>query len=180
MTKNLLNLEFAPQANRRSAAGSVYLVAAFTLFSFAAIYAVKAASENSAKQQELVAMDGARKAGVRASAPPPPKVDPTEISRVRFIRMTSRNLAAPWADLLVSLEKAPSNVALLAVEPSAVKRSISLTAEAAGPMDMIKYLQALQSDPNLANVVLVSHQVQLQAPGNPLRFQIRASWGETP
>jgi hypothetical protein len=180
MTKTLLNMEFAPQANKRSAAGSVYLVGAIALFSFAAIYAAKTASENSAKQQELAALDGARKAAVRVSAPPPPKVDPTEISRVRFIRMTSRNLAAPWADLLVALEKAPSNVALLAVEPSAVKRSVSLTAEAAGPVDMIKYLQALQSDPNLANVVLVSHQVQVQTPGTPVRFQIRASWGDAP
>jgi hypothetical protein len=180
MTKTLLNLEFAPQANKRSAAGSVYLVVAIALFSFAAIHAAKAVSENSAKQQELAVMDSARNAAVRVSAPPPLKVDPTELSRVRFIRMTSRNLAAPWADLLVALEKAPSNVALLAVEPSAAKRTVSLTAEAAGPADMIKYLQALQSDPNLANVVLVSHQVQLQAPGTPLRFQIRASWGEAP
>ena len=99
MTKTLLNMEFAPQANKRSAAGSVYLVGAIALFSFAAIYAAKTASENSAKQQELAALDGARKPAVRVLAPPP-KVDPTEISRVRFIRMTSRNLAAPWADLL--------------------------------------------------------------------------------
>jgi len=180
MNKTLLKLEFAPQANTRSAAGSVYLVTAIVLFSIAAIYAARAASENSTKKQELAAMDGARNAAVRVSAPPPLRVDPAEVSRVQFIRTTSRNLAAPWADLLVALEKAPSNVALLTVEPSAAKRSVSLTAEAAGPMDMIKYLQALQSDPNLANVVLVSHQVQSQAPGTPLRFQIRASWGEAP
>jgi len=180
VNKSLLNLEFSPQAKRRSPAGAVYLAIGVVLFSLAAVYAAKTAVDNSTKQQELAALEGARMSKVRVPETRPLRADPAELSRVRFIRTTSRNLAAPWADLLVALEKAPSNVALLAVEPSAAKRSVSLTAEAAGPVDMIKYLQALQSDPNLANVVLVSHQVQLQAPGTPLRFQIRASWGDAP
>jgi hypothetical protein len=81
---------------------------------------------------------------------------------------------------LTALEKAPSNVALLAVEPSAAKRSLSLTAEAANSAQMLNYIQALQGDNHLSDVILVSHQVQLQAPGAPIRFQVRANWGETP
>jgi Tfp pilus assembly protein PilN len=86
----------------------------------------------------------------------------------------------PWADLLEALETAPDNLALLSVEPSAAKRSISLTAEAASPKDMLNYLRALQSDQRLSGVLLVSHQVQVQAPGAPLRFQIQGTWGGSP
>ena len=39
---------------------------------------------------------------------------------------------------------------------------------------------ALQHDPRLSSVVLVSHQVQAQAPGTPIRFQVQAQWGDTP
>ena len=58
--------------------------------------------------------------------------------------------------------------------------AITLTAEAASASEMLNYLDALQIDARLANVVLVSHAVQVQTPGSPLRFQLRASWGGTP
>jgi hypothetical protein len=45
---------------------------------------------------------------------------------------------------------------------------------------MLNYLQALQSDPHFSHVTLVSHQVQLQAPGTPLLFKLQATWGGAP
>lgn len=71
-------------------------------------------------------------------------------------------------------------MALLVVAPSAAKRSLSITAEAADPDQMLDYMAALQGNGRFTNVALVSHQVQVQAPGTPLRFQLRASWGEAP
>jgi hypothetical protein len=45
---------------------------------------------------------------------------------------------------------------------------------------MLSYLGALQRDDRLNTVVLVSHQVQAQTPGTPVRFQVQAGWGGTP
>lgn len=180
MSSVRLNLEFAPQARNASLPALALFAFSVLWFSAIALYAAKAVYENSRRQQDLSALEGARYVALSPPLTRPTRADPAELARVQFVRLTSRNLAAPWADLLSALETAPSNVALLSVEPSAAKRTVSLIAEAAGPVEMIKYLQALQSDPRLSNVVLVSHQVQLQAPGTPIRFQLRAAWGESP
>jgi Tfp pilus assembly protein PilN len=66
------------------------------------------------------------------------------------------------------------------VEPSAAKRNIRITAEARDALDMLAYVAALQQDPRLSGVILLSHQVQAQAPGMPLRFQLQAGWGPVP
>jgi hypothetical protein len=180
MSNVRLNLEFAPQASKSSISGLAFLMAAIALFSLVSVYATRTAYENSVKKHDLESMESANRTVPRTPEPRQLRADPLELARMQFVRLTSRNLAAPWADLLAALENAPSNVALLAVEPSAAKRSVALTAEAASLDDMIKYLQALQGDSRLANVVLVSHQVELQAPGTPVRFQLRASWGDAP
>jgi hypothetical protein len=174
-----LNLEFAPNARKTSLAGLALLAVAVLLFAIAAMQVGRQVSENAAKSQNIAELDVKR----RAPLPPPPKpsrADPAEAARAQFVRQTSRSLMTPWADLFAALEAAPSNVALLSVEPSAAKRSFSMTAEAASPVQMLNYLQALQNDSRLAGVTLVSHQVQLQAPGTPMRFQLRANWGEAP
>jgi hypothetical protein len=180
MSNTRLQLEFSPQASKNSNASWALLAVAVSLFSVLALYAGKVRYENSVKQRELAAMEAEQRSVTRASEPRAVRTDPAELARVQFVRSTSRNLAAPWADLLVALENAPANVALLVVEPSAAKRSVSLTAEAAATADMIDYVEALQKDSHLSNVVLVSHQMQMQAPGTPVRFQLRASWGNTP
>ena len=45
---------------------------------------------------------------------------------------------------------------------------------------MLDYVAALQADRRLSQVVLVSHQVQTQAVGKPVRFQMQSAWGATP
>lgn len=177
MTTVRLRLEFAPHAHRTSPTSLALLLAGVLLFTVAILLFGLTLAENARHTRHLAAMDVNRKTVAPA---PPPRADPAELSRVQFVRQTSRSLMTPWADLLAALETAPANVALLSVEPSATKRSISLTAEAASPADMLNYLQALQSDNRLVGALLTSHQVQIQAPGTPVRFQIQANWGGTP
>ena len=82
---------------------------------------------------------------------------------------------------LSALEAAPhENVALLGIEPSIAKQQVRLTAEARDPEAMLDYVAALQADPRLSQVVLVSHQVQTQAAGKPVRFQMQSAWGVMP
>jgi Tfp pilus assembly protein PilN len=157
----------------------LYLLLALSVFAVAVLQVGKARYEQTQEAQQLADLQGLR------TAPSPRSLtnarsDPTELAQAQLVRQTSQRLSTPWADLLAALESAPSNVALLVVEPSAAKRSVSLTAEAAQPTDMLAYLKALQGDARFADVVLVSHQVQQQAPGNPVRFQLRARWGEAP
>jgi len=173
-----LDLDFAPQRRKVSLAALGLLAAAILIFALTALQAGFKLAEN-ARQSSLIA--NANSATNRSTAPVRPvRPSPSETARIKFVRQTSQTLATPWADLLMVLESAPSNVALLQLDPSASKRNLSLTAEAAGPAEMLNYLQTLQSDKRLSNVVLVSHQVQLQAPGTPWRFKVRANWGETP
>ncbi len=174
-----LDLEFAPQRRKTSLAGLPFLAAALLIFGIAVVEVGLKLSVNAQQTRVLVSKDGRTRA-MPAKPGKPVRASSMELARTEFVRQTSRSLAAPWSDLLTSLEVAPANVALLSVEPSASKRSIALTAEAAGPAEMLNYLQALQSDKHLTNVALMTHQVQLQAPGKPLRFKLRASWGEAP
>ncbi len=179
MSNVRLNLEFAPKARKTSLPGLILLSASVVLFVAAATQVGMRIYETS-QQKQVLAEIGIRSAPTVRVAAPVLRTDPAEAVRAQFVRQTSRSLMTPWADLLTALEKAPSNVALLAVEPSAAKRSLSLTAEAANSAQMLNYIQALQGDNRLSDVILVSHQVQLQAPGAPIRFQVRANWGETP
>lgn len=179
MSHTRLHLEFAPNARTRSPAAWLFLIAALLLLAVLAVQVGHRLYSNAQQRQATSELD-------LRERPEPPKTqasvrgDPKEASRLQWARQTSRHLMAPWADLFAALESAPSSVALLVVEPSADTRSVSLTAEAANATEMLNYLQALQSDARFANVVLLSHAVEVQTPGSPLRFQLRASWGETP
>jgi hypothetical protein len=52
---------------------------------------------------------------------------------------------------------------------------VRFTAEAKNSRAMLDFLEALRTQP-LREVVLVSHQVQTQTSGTPIRFQARARW----
>jgi len=87
-----------------------------------------------------------------------------------------RELRAPWPQLLAVFEGAANpNVALLAVEPAPTQQQVRLTGEAKDVQTLFDYLEALRREP-LADVVLLSHQVNEKAPGSPLRFQAQAVW----
>lgn len=174
-----LALNFMPQRRKFSMAGLRWLGAALLLFGLAATVTGLQLAENAQRTRALATQNGSTKT-VPVKVLQPARAPAGELARAALVRQTALELATPWADLLTSLEAAPANVALLSVEPSANKRSITLTAEAASPGEMLGYLQALQADKHLANVVLMSHQVQLQTPGKPLRFKLHANWGETP
>lgn len=179
MRPNRLSLEFAPRGRRLPASRLLYLLLALGIFALAAFEIGRSRYEQTLQRQQLAQLQGLR------SSPAPRTVtrtqnDPAETAQAELVQQASQRLSAPWADLLSALESAPANVALLLVEPSASKRSVLLTAEAARSADMLKYFKALQRDARLSDVVLVSHQVQQQVPGTPVRFQLRAQWGEAP
>ncbi len=89
----------------------------------------------------------------------------------------ARDLTAPWAELLKSIEAIQNkDISLQIVEPVAARQSLRVTADARNFEAMFDYLQQLRGR-DLKDVVLVSHQVQQQQPGTPIRFLVQAKWG---
>jgi hypothetical protein len=173
-----LHLEFAPGVRRVSWPGRVLLVLSIALLVYSALELSDLWTARARAIADLGAMDGSGKAAIKD---PPVKVDARELSNARAARQVATNLMTPWAALLSSLGAAPTAaVALLSVEPSVMKHSVRLTAEARDLHEMLLYVGALQRDSRLASVVLVSHQLQVQAPGTPVRFQVQAEWGSVP
>ncbi len=87
-----------------------------------------------------------------------------------------RDLSVPWPELMTTFEAAArSNVALLAVEPAAHRNELRFAGEAKSSDAMLDYLDALRGE-TLREVTLLSHQVQAQTPGTPIRFQAQALW----
>jgi hypothetical protein len=89
----------------------------------------------------------------------------------------ARGLTAPWPDLQRSIETIRNkDVALQIVEAVAARQSVRITADARNFEAMLDYLEQLRGRA-LTEVVLTSHQVQVQQPGTPIRFQVQAKWG---
>lgn len=179
MSRNRLRLEFAPDARQRSHWAWLFLLLMLMLGALLLVQVGHLWRSNAQQRLALSRMES-RAQPAATTEPVPSRIDPRDTARLQQVRLTARQLVAPWADLFAALESAPSGVALLLVEPSAATRSLALTAEASNATEMLNYLQALQNDPRFNHVVLTSHALQPQVPGTPLRFQVRANWGGTP
>lgn len=87
-----------------------------------------------------------------------------------------RQLTLPWASLVETVEQASTrDVALLQLQPDAQQRLLRLTAEARHQEAMLEYLRRLVSARALADVHVVSHQVQKEDPQRPIQFAVQAS-----
>jgi len=172
-----LRLEFAPGARRPLGARGALLALSVVLLCAALLQLGLMWSDRGERLRTLDALDARSVPATR----PRGAVDPSETARSKLAHQVAQHLVTPWGDLLDTLESARTeSVALLSMEPSVSKRSIRLTAEARDTKEMLVYLATLQRDPRLSAVVLVSHQVQVQSPGTPVRFQIQAGWGTLP
>jgi hypothetical protein len=87
-----------------------------------------------------------------------------------------RQLTLPWGSLFGAIEQAATrDVAILQLQPDAERGVLRLTAEARNRDAMFDYLKRLGTARELANVVLVSHQVQRDEPQQPIQFSVQAS-----
>jgi hypothetical protein len=169
-----LDLDFSPARHNRPAGwlllavGVVAALVAGVQFQSAQAARMAVASELSATSERL---PGAKKKEPARAGPP---VDPRVSKAANQI---ARELQMPWAEMLAALEAVPTpDVALLGVEPSALRHVVRITAEAKNSAAMLDYLQALQAGPQFADVWLSSHLVQAQTPGAPVRFIVQLKW----
>lgn len=180
MKKNRIRIDFASGARRVAWQAFLFPGLAFMALAVGSLEIEKVLTSHAELAEQLASLETRRPSGAPAALRSTPS-SKGELTQTRAIRQVAQKLVTPWSDLLQSLESTPSRaVALLAVEPSASKRTLRLTAEARTLPDMLAYLGALQRDARLSSVVLVSHQIQTQVPGSPVRFQIQAHWGGEP
>ena len=170
-----IRLDFAPRRARPTLAAVAAFAAGALVLVAAGLLVGRVWLQRAALHDEMARVEAA---AVRPATRPTGKAPTAEArAKATATRQIALAMERPWDDLLAAMERRPSeDVALLAVEPSASKRSVRITAEARNPQSMLQHLAMLQSDSRLASVWLVSHQRQQQAPGNPWRYQIQGVW----
>lgn len=172
-----LELNLAPPRRR----WPLPTLAAVALALLAAVGAVRYVEEDLARLREAdAALDSARSQA--RTATPTARLSPAEERARRALANLQRDLDTPWDHLLRSLEGGLSrDVAVLGVEPTASKRAVRLLLEARSRQAMLGFLEALQAEGRLSEVMLLMHQpVPPEAGGRGVRFQVQASWGVAP
>ena len=127
-------------------------------------------------RQEVVRLEA--QAGLVLNESRPARALPKERldEQAKSAEAVVRQLTLPWAGLVGAIEQAATkDVAILQLQPDAEQRLLRLTAEARHREAMFDYLRRLGAAKELANVVLVSHQVQRDDPQQPIQFSVQAS-----
>jgi hypothetical protein len=92
------------------------------------------------------------------------------------VQAVVRQLTVPWGSLVQAIEQASiRDVALLQLQPDAENRLVRITAEARNAQAMFEYVRRLSSAKGLAEVHVVSHQLQREDPQRPIQFSVQAS-----
>jgi len=128
---------------------------------------------------ELARLEAA--AGLVSPERRPARILPKERldEEVKAAEAVVRSLTLPWASLVETLERAATReVAVLQLQPDAQSRVLRLTVEARSREAMFDYVRRLGAARTLAEVHIVSHQVQLEDPQRPIQFSVQAALRE--
>jgi len=94
-----------------------------------------------------------------------------------FARDTIGRLATPWDRLFQALEAAQTEqIALLAIEPDAEHRTVTISGEAKDYLAALTYVASLSAQKALRRVHLTRHETQRGSSARPLAFTISAAW----
>lgn len=93
------------------------------------------------------------------------------------INLAIMQLNLPWGDFLSAIERNQSgNVALLGIEPNAVKQSVRIEGEAKTAEDMVDFVEQLGEDSFFQAASLLRHQINESDRNRPYRFMMEATW----
>lgn len=173
MRRAPLELDFVAPPRHLAAAGWLVLVAAL-LVATDQVGRYRDALEG---RQRLEAMQALLAAGRPPAALPRERLD----EQWKQAQAVLRQLALPWARLIESLESAAvPGVALLQIQPDAQQALLRVTAEARAQEPMLDYVRRLEATRAFSGVHLLSHQVQLDDPRQPIQFALQASFRGPP
>ena len=99
-------------------------------------------------------------------------------SEIAAVNRAIETLNLPWEGLFATIERLQSkDVALLTLEPDGGKRVVRLVAEARDAVSMLVFVKQLESTEFLGpGASLVKHEINLQDPDQPYRFEATAPW----
>ena len=104
-----------------------------------------------------------------------------ESEQIRRANMVLRQLTLPWDKLFDSMEAVGrKDVALLALAPDAERHVVKIGIEAKNAQSGLDYVRSLEEQPIFQEVLVHSHQIQIQDPEKPIRFTLEATWKEQP
>ena len=151
---------------------AVALFACAALIAAAALWQAREGGRAvAALQAELASSQRAQQSAAAARA----QAAALSPERARAINDAIRRLNLPWADILVTLNKAATpRVALLAQEPDPSTGVIKLLGEARSVDAMLEYQRRLEA--LFPAAVLTRHEVMSREPGAPVRFSIETRW----
>jgi Tfp pilus assembly protein PilN len=173
MSARRLELDFVAAPRRAQWAGVALLVVALAVAGGIVLRYRDA-------QRELASLETAQDlldAGRRPARPIPRERIEEEAKQVDAI---VQQLTLPWAQMIEALESASGgDVSVLQLQPEAQQRVLRITAAAKTRPAMLAYIRRLDDTRVLADVHLVSHQVQLDDPMRPIQFGVQASFRRT-
>ncbi|RZA29425.1 MAG: hypothetical protein EOP92_37155 [Lysobacteraceae bacterium] len=176
------HIDFAPRSLRRSLLRVPPRFAALLVpIAFLCVGLVSQVIKYQEEREGLEALQAAIVARSQAVRPQPVLVQ-TNFSvpqaQAQAVNEAVMQLNLPWRDLVEAVRAAtPSNVALLALEPDARRRTLRITAEARDSDAMLAYVAKMEEQGWFGSVALVRHEIAEQEPNRPLRFQVSAQWG---
>jgi hypothetical protein len=122
------------------------------------------------RETRIAARGGARHVSASASM---------TADEVAYARDTLGKLVTPWDRLFRALEAAQSErVALLAIEPDAANRTVSISGQAKDYLAVLTYVARLADQGTLGRVHLARHEVDRKA-GGAVIFTVSASWKDS-
>lgn len=156
-------------APRRPWRGIVLLLAALALLAWQVPPWLAARQLLEERQQALIDLQPSQRPAAKPSA--------AEQRRRAQIDAVAAHLAAPWEALLAVFEShSKRGVTLRRLEPDAASGQVRLIGEARTLTQMMDYVQALESDARLQQVLLQSHEQSHESAGAPIEFALTAAW----
>lgn len=149
----------------------VLAIGALSVF-FVALQFVQLRKATGALEQRLAEVQQHRLAPARAPTP-----DAATLRDIEAANRIAARLTLAWEALFHEIEAAQTNdVALLAIQPNVARHSVQLDGEARNADATLEYIAALEAQPALANVSLLSHEIRQDDAEKPVRFSIQARW----
>jgi len=176
MSAPLVNIDFVARRSRLTLAGALLLL-------LGASAAVGTYAEYRLMQARRAGLELKLEAAARRNHHEP-GLDARTAGFAEAAGRMAEQLGAPWTQLLAELESASRDssgqIAVLSIEPDAVKHNVHITGESKDLPLALAYVQRLQASSLLRYPMLDSHEVKADDAQRPVRFAMSAEWREAP
>lgn len=163
-----IELDHAARPRPRRALGALVLGLSLVLAATLVLRHRDAALELE-RMEEVRGLAGAGRQPARAV--PKARLD----EEARAAEAVLRQLTLPWPEIVRTVEDAATqDVAILQLQPDALRRELRLAAEVRDREGMLEFLRRLTAAGALDGAHVVSHQVRVEDPQRPLQFSILA------